>query len=231
MTTTMKKQTKPTKPTKATTKNNTQRAQPIRKPAKAKKPPTLVPGPGEIVVTNGHGPTLIKAETLHDFFAIHPPLDGPKKGHALTHVPSGRRIATYRTRALAVWVAARLRAFGGAELWAFTDPNHLAKHAAKDVLAQLRRLADPMSAEQDMREAQDPGGVRIAAKATAAPKATPPPATAPPVTQYSAPWRNGIDWVAAGKKAYETRLRNLAAKQAAQQPPAPVKARRAGARS
>lgn len=29
--------------------------------------------------------------------------------------------------------------------------------------------------------------------------------------KYSAPWRNGIDWAAAGRKAYETRMRNLAA--------------------
>jgi len=40
----------------------------------------------------------------------------------------------------------------------------------------------------------------------------PPPAAAAP--KYSAPWRSGIDWVAAGRKAYETRLRNLAARQA-----------------
>jgi hypothetical protein len=37
----------------------------------------------------------------------------------------------------------------------------------------------------------------------------PPPPVAP---TYSAPWRKSIDWVAAGKKAYETRMRNLAAK-------------------
>lgn len=53
---------------------------------------------------------------------------------------------------------------------------------------------------------------------------------APPAAPtYSAPWRAGIDWVAAGKKAHETRLRNLAARQAdtAAQPPSVQAAARA----
>jgi hypothetical protein len=210
MTKTTKQQTK--------AKNAVPVAPPVTKPTKAKKAPkpkALVPGPGEIVVTNGHGPMVIKAETVQEFFALHPPVEGPKKGHALTHIPTGRRISTYRARALALWVAAQLRAIGGAELWQFTDPNHMLKTAKKDVLDKLRRLADPVTAEQDMR--QDPGNAAIAAiaaklrgvKPTARHSADP---VEPP--KYSAPWRSGVDWVAAGKKAYETRLRNLAAKQA-----------------
>jgi hypothetical protein len=42
---------------------------------------------------------------------------------------------------------------------------------------------------------------------------------APPPQQA---WRKQIDWVAAGKKAYETRMRNLAAKASGQAPPAPA---------
>jgi hypothetical protein len=190
-----------------------------------KKPAPLVAGPGEIVIRNGNGPQVIKAERLHDFFAMHPPLNG--KGHALTHVPTGYTIGTYRTRLLATWVAAQLRAFGGAELWAFTDPNHMATHADKTLLARLRRLADATTAEQDMKD----GALTPPAKAKR--KTVADLAASKPITpavhgdhgtpKYSAPWRSGVDWVAAGKKAYETRLRNLAAQQAppAPQPPAP----------
>src|SRR6185436_16360347 len=88
--------------------------------AKPPKPAPLVPGPGEIVVTNGHGPQLVKAEKLHDFFALHAPVDTKHKGHVLTHVPTGRKVSTYRTRLLAMWVAQQLRAIGGAERWQFT---------------------------------------------------------------------------------------------------------------
>jgi hypothetical protein len=41
--------------------------------------------------------------------------------------------------------------------------------------------------------------------------AMPVPPPAPPVPAINQDWRKAIDWVAAGKKAYETRLRNLAA--------------------
>jgi len=226
MTKTTKKQTK------KQTKNHAKRTPPKAKAMKQPKAKALVAGPGEIVVTNGHGPTLIKAETVHEFFAIHTPVDPPKVGHALTHVPTGRRISTYRTRALAAWVAGQLRAMGGAELWAFTDPNHMLKSQPKDVLDKLRRLADPVSAKQEWLASAPLG------KAAKAPKVTtPPPSTDPAAPKYSAPWRSGVDWVAAGKKAYETRQRNLAARQAeaaaaaAAAAATPVKRRAAGARA
>ena len=53
------------------------------------------------------------------------------------------------------------------------------------------------------------------ADALVPPAPVPPPVAVPAAApKYSAPWRTGIDWVAAGRKAYETRLRNLAARQA-----------------
>jgi hypothetical protein len=63
--------------------------------------------------------------------------------------------------------------------------------------------------------------VRKQVEAALMPKAEPP--------KYSAPWRAGIDWAAAGRKAYETKMRNLAARQAgmAAQPPTVQKAAQA----
>ena len=54
-------------------------------------------------------------------------------------------------------------------------------------------------------------------------------APAPEPPKYSAPWRAGIDWAAAGRKAYETKMRNQAARAAgiAAEPPSVQKAARA----
>lgn len=49
---------------------------------------------------------------------------------------------------------------------------------------------------------------------TPPPVAPPPAPVPPPPNGIDQSWRAGIDWVAAGRKAYETRMRNIAARQA-----------------
>ena len=198
------------------------------KPRKVKRVmPAVPPGPGEITIRkqdNGVEIAVnIKAEPAGEFFALHAPDKG--KGVKLTHIGTGLSVGHYRTRAIAVFVALELRKLGGADVWKFTDPHHLANKQPA-LLAKMRDIVNPVRAEEDMRKAQDPGGARIAAKATTNKWRTKP--VTPDVhgdhgqPKYSAPWRSGVDWVAAGRKAYETRLRNLAAQQAQQAPQAPA---------
>jgi len=212
-----------TKTTKKTTKKTTARkTTPVVKPFPA-------PGPGEITARVGDTRLNIKADLVADFFALHPPIP-PATGKVtvLTHIPTGMSVGRYRTRGLAHWLACELRKLGGAELWQFTDPDHLAKSGANGLLTRIRAMVDPFTAEQTMKAAApikaalaaiEKGKGMVLNHRTG--KTEPAHADQAAAMKYSAPWRGGVDWVAAGKKAYETRLRNLAARQALQATQAP----------
>jgi hypothetical protein len=181
-------------------------------------PTDPIPGPGEILIRNGNDnepKKAIAAERLADYFAIHP-TPGTKNRWSVTHVPTGCRCGgPYRNRTLARFVATELRALGGDELWQFTKPEKMPK---TDARPKILELSNAQSAEALM---QDKARQPVAPAADPAPK--------PAIDQS---WRSKIDWVAAGKKAYESRMANLAkAQQAAQAPPpAPAPAPKGKAR-
>lgn len=175
-------------------------------PVKDQAPARPVPGPGEIVIAMSSaahdGPEwrVVQAEVVGEFFGVHvPPVQipgvRPKPGYDVTHIPTGLRFGHYKQRALAVWVAEQLRAHAGAEVWDFSVSSE-----ARDRTAPVREKLTFLSSESEAHAAWR--------TAVAQPKTIDPTATTT--------GRAAVDWVAAGKKAYETRLRNQAARAAAE---------------
>jgi len=96
------------------------------------------------------------------------------------------------------------------------------KAAPKRATSLRQKIAEPVGVPKRLADALRE---QLAADKAAAPPPPPPPVAPtssyapPPVPPVPAPaidqaWRANIDWVAAGKKAYETRMRNLAARAA-----------------
>jgi|SRR5580765_489606 len=185
----------------------------VQKATTPKMPPKPVFGPDEIAVAvtdNGQEKwTVVKAQRVGEHFGVHESLKPPKR-FVVTHVGTGLAGATFRKRATALWVADKMGTVGLD--WKFTDALKGMKKATPEQRAKLHELRDESAVEEAMKKLT---AIRSAQQTVAGQGFKPITAVTPGAPQYSAPWRSGVDWVAAGRKAYETRMRNLAAKQAA----------------